>query len=151
MTIPPEPRRPRRPRRDRIKIASGEPVDPDLVATIIAEIREVQVSSGFHLTADDESAVARIVTRETCYEQEREQILAELTAARGGPPKSGEPVNDNVLGLTDPDELHVAERRLVSCRLAELHLEAPPTATGFGGRLEAIADLIQMTKGKGTA
>ncbi len=87
---------------------------------IIAQVSAIQAGSGFHLTDADAAAIGRVLRGETIVEQEKATILAELESARGGPVQPGEVINGNLLGLTDAAELHVAERRIVSCRMAEM-------------------------------
>lgn len=87
---------------------------------IIEQVSAIQAGSGFHLTDADASAIGRVLRGETIVEQEKATVLAELDSARGGPVQPGKVVNDNLLGLTDAAELHIAERRLTSLRMAEM-------------------------------
>lgn len=87
---------------------------------VITQVIAIQEASGFHLTDDDLAALRRVLRGETTVEQEKEAVLAELAAARGGPIRPGEAIKGNLLGLTVAAELHVAERRMVSLRIAQL-------------------------------
>lgn len=87
---------------------------------IIEQVAAIQSGSGFHLTDADAAAIVRVLRGETIVEQEKATVLAELDSARGGPIQPGEVLNGNLLGLTDAAELHVAERRLTSLRMAEM-------------------------------
>ncbi len=87
---------------------------------IIEQVSAIQLGSGFHLTDADAATISRVLRGETIVEQERANVLAELYFARGGPIQPGEAIHDNLLGLTDAAELHVAERRITSCRMAEM-------------------------------
>ncbi|GAA4746272.1 hypothetical protein [Gordonia alkaliphila] len=87
---------------------------------IIDQVAAIQAASGFHLTTGDISAMRRLLRGEVTVEQEKVAVLAELATARVGAPTPGPPIRDNLLGLTCPAELHIAERRLTSLRMAQL-------------------------------
>ncbi|MFT4011183.1 MAG: hypothetical protein QM655_14190 [Nocardioidaceae bacterium] len=92
---------------------------------IVEKVAAIQAAGGFFLTDEDRAAIRRVLSGETIPEQELEQAMAEVASARTGPPPSGPPLNDNLLGLTDAAELHYVERRITSCRIAEM--TADPT------------------------
>lgn len=87
---------------------------------IIERVAAIQAHAGFHLTDDDVASLRRVLRGATTVEQEKVSVLAELAVARGGPIRPGEVIKDNLLGLTCPAELHIAERRLTSLRMAQL-------------------------------
>ncbi len=87
---------------------------------IIERVAAIQAHAGFHLTTGDVAALRRVLRGATTVEQEKEAVLAELAVARGGPIRPGEAIKGNLLGLTCPAELRVAERRLTSLRMAQL-------------------------------
>ncbi|GAA4741698.1 hypothetical protein [Gordonia alkaliphila] len=87
---------------------------------IIERVAAIQAHAGFRITGGDLAALRRVLRGATTVEQEKEAVLAELAAARGGPIRTGEAIKGNLLGLTDAAELHVAERRIVSLRMAQL-------------------------------
>ncbi|MFT4086179.1 MAG: hypothetical protein QM658_03340 [Gordonia sp. (in: high G+C Gram-positive bacteria)] len=122
----------------------------DRIELIVDDVAAMQALSDFHLTDEDKAAIRRVLRGESMVEQERETVLAEIVAARTAPPPVGPPIKDNLLGLTDPAELHVAERRLVSCRLAELQYERrgnPLTWTVPAGELEVGDDVHGLRDG----
>ncbi|MFT3715665.1 MAG: hypothetical protein QM774_06880 [Gordonia sp. (in: high G+C Gram-positive bacteria)] len=96
------------------------PSEARILAIIAAVDAGERMEGGESLTDADKAAIRRVLAGETLVEQERANILAELEASRTAPPPPGPPIDDNLLGLTDPDELARAVRRLASCRMAEL-------------------------------